>query len=102
MKGKLVKDLSKYKVLSGPSAGAGWANEFLGKGYRAGDFFLVTIDEKGKYLAFDDPSEIQWHSRASATASWLTASSSRKSSHISILRGGPSNPLSMRIGVLGV
>ena len=31
MKGKLVKDLSQYKVLSGPSAGAGWANEFLGK-----------------------------------------------------------------------
>jgi DNA polymerase elongation subunit (family B) len=58
MKGKLVKDLSQYKVLSGPSAGAGWANEFLGKGYRAGDFFLVTIDEKGNYLAFDDPSEI--------------------------------------------
>ncbi len=34
------KTCQKYKVLSGPSAGAGWANEFLGKGYRAGDFSL--------------------------------------------------------------
>ena len=57
-KGKLNKDLSKYKVLSGPSAGAAWANEFLGKGYRKDSFFLVSINEKGNYIAFDDPSEI--------------------------------------------
>jgi DNA polymerase elongation subunit (family B) len=58
MKGKLERDLSQYKVLSGSSAGAAWANEFLGKGYRAGSFFLVTLNDKGKYLAFDDPDEI--------------------------------------------
>jgi len=58
MKGKIERDLSKYKVLSGSSAGAAWANEFLGKGYRAGSFFLVSINEDGKYIAFDDPKEI--------------------------------------------
>ena len=57
-KGKLNNDLSKYKVLSGSSAGAAWANEYLGKGYRKGSFFLVSINEKGDYIAFDDPQEI--------------------------------------------
>jgi DNA polymerase elongation subunit (family B) len=59
MKGKIERDLSKYSVLSGSSAGAAWANEHLGKGYRAGSFFLVTLDQNGKYIAFDDPSEIE-------------------------------------------
>jgi len=59
MKGKLTKNISDYKVLSGPSAGASWANEYLGKRYKSGDFFLTTIDESGKYMAFDEPSEIQ-------------------------------------------
>jgi len=59
MKGKLDKDLSKYKVLSGSSAGAAWANEYLGKGYRKGSFFLVTINDKGQYIAFDKPSDIE-------------------------------------------
>ena len=59
MKGKLDRDLSTYKVLSGPSAGAAWANEYLGKGYRAGSYFKVTINSYGKYIAFDDPSEIE-------------------------------------------
>ncbi len=58
MKGELKKDLGNYKQLSGPSAGAAWANEFLGKGYRKGSFFKVTINTKGKYIAFDEPSEI--------------------------------------------
>lgn len=58
MKGKIERDLSNYKVLSGSSAGAAWANEFLGKGYRKGSFFLVSINDKGKYIAFDDPKEI--------------------------------------------
>lgn len=58
MKGKLTKNLSSYRVLSGPSAGAAWANEYLGKRYRGGDFFLTTIDNNGKYIAFDDPQEI--------------------------------------------
>ena len=59
MKGKLERNLSDYKVLSGPSAGAAWANEFLGKGYRKGSFFLVTLNDEGKYIAFDDPKEIE-------------------------------------------
>ena len=59
MKGKLTKNLHDYKVLSGPSAAAAWANEYLGKRYRSGDFFLTTIGEDGKYMAFDDPDEIE-------------------------------------------
>ena len=59
MKGELKKDLGDYKQLSGPSAGAAWANEFLGKGYRKGSFFKVSINKKGKYIAFDEPCEIE-------------------------------------------
>ena len=59
MKGKLEKSLGQYKVLSEGRAGAAWANEHLGKGYGAGSFFLVTLDSRGKYIAFDDPSEIE-------------------------------------------
>ena len=59
MKGKLTRDLHQYKALSGPSAGAAWANEYLGKRYRGGDFFLTTIGEDGKYMAFDDPEDIE-------------------------------------------
>lgn len=58
MKGKLDRRLSEYKVLSGSAAGAAWANENLGKGYTKGSFFKVTINDKGKYIAFDDPSDI--------------------------------------------
>jgi len=59
MKGKLDKNLSDYKVLSGPSAGAAWANENLGKGYHTGSFFKVTLDSKGNYIAFDEPEDIE-------------------------------------------
>ena len=59
MKGRLKQDLSKYKVLSGSSAGAAWANEYLGKNYRKDSYFLSTITPKGKYIAFDEPSEIE-------------------------------------------
>lgn len=59
MKGKLAKNLSEYRSVSGSAAGAQWANRTLGKGYRANDYFLVAIDPKGQYLAFDDPSEIE-------------------------------------------
>tara|TARA_R100001163_G_C4899740_1_gene88885 strand:- start:183 stop:533 length:351 start_codon:yes stop_codon:yes gene_type:complete len=59
MKGELKRDLGDYKQLSGPSAGASWANEFLGKGYRKGSFFKVSINKNGKYIAFDSPSEIE-------------------------------------------
>ena len=58
MKGKIERDLSKYKILSGSSAAAAWANEYLGKGYRKGSFFLVTINEDGRYIAFDKPEDI--------------------------------------------
>ena len=59
MKGKLTRDLHQYKSLSGASAGAAWANEYLGKRYRGGDFFLTTIGTDGKYMAFDDPEDIE-------------------------------------------
>lgn len=59
MRGKLERDLSKYKVLSGSSAGASWANDVLGKGYRAGSNFKVSINSEGRYIAFDEPHEIE-------------------------------------------
>lgn len=58
MKGKLTMDLSQYKSISGASAGAKWANDYLGKGYRGGDYFLCLLDDEGNYIAFDTPSEI--------------------------------------------
>jgi DNA polymerase elongation subunit (family B) len=59
MKGRLDRNLYDYKVLSGTSAGAAWANEYLGKNYKRGSFFKVTLDENGKYIAFDDPKDIE-------------------------------------------
>ena len=59
MKTELKKDLSKYKVLSQASAGAKCANDNLGKGYRNGSTFLLTLDSNGKYIAFDEPSDIE-------------------------------------------
>ena len=59
MKGKLTRNISEYKTLSGNSAAAAWANENLGKGYRQGSFFLTTLDTDGNYIAFDSPEEIE-------------------------------------------
>tara|TARA_Y100001963_G_scaffold31837_1_gene43916 strand:+ start:14476 stop:16698 length:2223 start_codon:yes stop_codon:yes gene_type:complete len=59
MKGKLSKDLSHYHTLGEARAGAKWANDNLGKGYRNGSYFLTTLDEHGNYIAFDEPSEIE-------------------------------------------
>ncbi len=59
IKAQLKRDLDKYKVLSGTNAGASWANEYLGKGYRSGSYFLSTINDKGRYIAFDSPTEIK-------------------------------------------
>ena len=59
IKGKLEKDLSSYVVLGEARAGAAWANDKLGKGYRKGSRFLVTIDTDGNYIAFDEPKEIE-------------------------------------------
>ena len=59
MKGKLTKNLEDYNSVAGPAAGAQWANRVLGKGYRKDDYLRCVIDPQGKYLAFDDPSEIE-------------------------------------------
>ena len=59
MRGKLTKNLDKYDTLAQSSAGAAWANKHLGKGYKAGDYFMVAINEQGQYIAFDDVSEIE-------------------------------------------
>jgi len=59
MKGKLTKNLEDYSSVSGPAAGAAWANRVLGKGYRKGDHFLCAIGPDGKYMAFDHPDEIE-------------------------------------------
>lgn len=59
IKAKLSKNLSDYRVLGEARAGAHWANTHLGKGYRKDDYFLTTLDDKGDYIAFDDPSEIE-------------------------------------------
>tara|TARA_A100001201_G_scaffold37870_2_gene39712 strand:+ start:1160 stop:3403 length:2244 start_codon:yes stop_codon:yes gene_type:complete len=59
MKGKLERNLQDYSVLSGASAGASWANDYLAKGYRKGSRFLVTLDENGKYIACDTEEDLQ-------------------------------------------
>ena len=59
IKAKLKNDLSNYSVISEARAGAKWANDNLGKGYRKGDYFLCTIDEEGEYIGFDSPDEIE-------------------------------------------
>lgn len=59
MRGKLTSDLSSYAVLSEARAGAKWANDHLGKGYGKDDYFFCTLDERGDYIAFDEPSEIE-------------------------------------------
>ena len=59
IKAKLKQDLHKYRVLSEARAGAAWANEHLGKGYRKDSYFYCTLDENGDYIAFDEPSELE-------------------------------------------
>jgi len=59
IKAKLNKNLSEYKVLGEARAGAQWANTHLGKGYRKDDYFLTTLNDKGEYIAFDDPREVE-------------------------------------------
>ena len=58
MKGKLTRNIESYKTLSGASAGAKWANDYLGKGYRSGDYFKTTLDSEGNYIAFDSPKDL--------------------------------------------
>ena len=58
MKGKLKRDLDKYKSISGAASGAMWANRNIGKEYRAGDYFWCLLDEGGNYIAFDKVEEI--------------------------------------------
>ena len=59
IKAKLNKNLSEYSTLGEARAGAQWANTHLGKGYRKDDYFLTTLNDKGKYIAFDEPKEIE-------------------------------------------
>jgi len=59
LKGELKRDLAKYSTISEARAGAVWANDRLGKGYRSGSFFQVTLDDNGEYIAFDEPSDIE-------------------------------------------
>lgn len=59
IKAKLNKNLSEYRVLGEARAGAQWANTHLGKGYRKDDYFLTTLNKKGEYIAFDDPTEVE-------------------------------------------
>jgi len=58
MKGKLKRDLDKYKSISGAAAGAAWANRNIGKEYRGGDYFWCLLDDGGNYIAFDKVEEI--------------------------------------------
>ena len=58
MRGKLKKDLSDYKTLSGSSAAAHWANINLGKDYRKGDYFWTLLDTDGRYIGGDSVVEI--------------------------------------------
>ena len=53
MVGKLKRQLSQYKVLSGASAGALWAKNNLGIDYKVDDSFLTAINKRGQYMAFD-------------------------------------------------
>ena len=59
IKAKLKKNLSEYKVLGEARAGAQWANTHLGKGYRRDDYFLTTLNNKGEYIGFDHPREVE-------------------------------------------
>lgn len=59
IKAKLKDNLSKYSVLSEARAGAKWANDYLGKGYKKDDYFLCALNEEGRYIAFDDPQDIE-------------------------------------------
>ena len=58
IRAELRENLEDYNVLSEARAGAAWANKVLGKGYRKGSNFLCTLDINGKYIAFDEPDDI--------------------------------------------
>jgi len=59
LKGELKRDLAKYRTIGEARAAAAWANDRLGKGYRSGSFFQVTLDDDGQYIAFDEVSDIE-------------------------------------------
>jgi DNA polymerase elongation subunit (family B) len=58
MKGKLRRDLHKYRSISGSAAAAMWANKNLGKEYRGGDYFWCLLDDSGQYIGFDKVEEL--------------------------------------------
>ena len=59
IKAKLKDDLHKYRVLGEARAGAAWANEHLGKGYRKDSYFYCLLNDRGEYIGFDEASEIE-------------------------------------------
>ena len=58
MKGKLKRNLSQYKSISGSASAALWAKNNLGKEYKKGDFFWTLLDESGNYIGGDTVDEI--------------------------------------------
>ena len=58
-KGKLKQPLSKYKVLSGASAGAAWAKVNLGRDYEVDESFLTAINKRGEWMGFDSLQSIE-------------------------------------------
>ncbi len=58
-KGKLKQPLSKYKVLSGASAGAAWAKVNMGRDYEVDESFLTAINKRGEWMGFDSLQSIE-------------------------------------------
>lgn len=58
MKGKLKRNLSQYKSISGSASAALWAKNNLGKEYKKGDYFWTLLDTSGNYIGGDTVDEI--------------------------------------------
>lgn len=58
MKGKLRRNLSQYRSISGSASAALWAKNNLGKEYKKGDYFWTLLDESGNYIGGDTVDEI--------------------------------------------
>jgi len=57
--GKLKMPLSRYKSISGATAGVLWAKDNLNRRYEPGDTFFTAIGAGGQYFAFDKLSDLQ-------------------------------------------
>ena len=91
-KGKLKQPLSRYKVLSGASAGAAWAKTHLDVKYEVNEPFMVAVNKKGQFMAFtslselDGVAEIDWEA---LTEKYIV----NKACHIYDLVGWDTQPL---------